>query len=145
MNPDWYNHTAFSVVAESYMRNTIDGGEMMTEVSEKIFKPLSYYHPFIVAGSAHTLKYLQAQGFETFNTWFNETYDLIIDDRVRLGAVCSEIDRAVRRWDCGEIGWDAETLRRLEHNHNHMFDKTLVMDRFIKEIINPVLEFVCKP
>lgn len=145
MNPEWYDKTAFSVVVESYMRNTIDGGEMITEVSEKIFKPLAYRHPFIVAGSAHTLDYLEAQGFETFDTWFDQSYDRILNDRTRLAAVCNEIDSAVARWNKNEIGWDSETQRRVEHNHAHMFNRSVVVDRFVKEIINPVQEFVCKP
>lgn len=142
MNPAWYDTTAFSVVVESYMRNTINGGEMITEVSEKIFKPLAYYHPFVVAGSAYTLQYLQVQGFATFDTWFDQSYDLILNDRQRLAAVCNEIDRAVGRWSRKEIGWDAETQRRLEHNHSHMFDRVLVVNRFVKEIINPIKEFM---
>jgi len=144
MNPEWYDKTAFSVVVESYMRNTIDGGEMITEVSEKIFKPLAYYHPFIVAGSAHTLDYLEAQGFATFDTWFDQSYDHILNDRTRLATVCNEINNAVTRWNRNELGWDAETIRRTEHNHAHMFDRALVERRFVAEIINPVLEFVCK-
>lgn len=145
MNPDWYDKTAFSLVVESYMRNTIDGGEMITEVSEKIFKPLAYYHPFVVAGSAYTLDYLHAQGFATFDTWFDQGYDHILDDRLRLATVCNEVNSAVMRWDKNEIGWDSETLRRVEHNHAHMFDRALVIDRFVWEIINPIKEFVCKP
>lgn len=144
MNPAWYNETAFSVVVESYMRNTIDGGEMETEVSEKIFKPLAYYHPFVVAGSMNTLKYLKDQGFATYDTWFDESYDLIQNDRIRLAAACNEIDSAVRRWNKDEIGWDAETVRRTEHNHHHMFDRALVERRFVAEIIDPVREFVCE-
>ena len=144
MNPAWYDNTAFSVVAESYMRNTVDGGEMRTEVSEKIFKPLSYYHPFVVAGSVDTLKYLRNQGFVTFDNWFDESYDTVLNDRLRLASVCNEVDNATKRWHKDEIGWDAETLRRLEHNHHHMFDRGLVEQRFEKEIIDPVMEFVCK-
>lgn len=144
MNPDWYNSTAFSVVVESYMRNTVDGGEMRTEVSEKIFKPLAYYHPFVVAGSVDTLKYLQDQGFATFDNWFDESYDTVLDDRLRLATVCNEIERAVKRWQKKETRWDTETQRRLQHNHNHFFDHTLVLDRFTKEIIDPVKEFLCK-
>lgn len=145
MNPDWYNTTAFSVVVESYMRDVIDGDDLETEVSEKIFKPLAYYHPFVVAGSMNTLTYLREQGFETYNTWFDESYDLIENDRMRLCAVCNEIDRAVNRWHKEEIGWDTETVRRTQHNHNHFFDRALVESRFIKEIIEPVQEFLCKP
>jgi len=69
---------------------------------------------------------------------------LILNDRQRLAMVCDEIEHAVGRWSRKELGWDAETLRRLEHNHSHMFDRTLVERRFIQEIINPIKEFVCK-
>lgn len=142
MNPAWYDTTAFSVVAESYMRNSVDIPRgFYTEVSEKIFKPLAYFHPFVVAGSVDTLKYLRSQGFETYDTWFNERYDSIVSDRQRLSAVCDEIDRVTWAWHRGEIGWDAETLRRTEHNHAHMFDRTIVMPRLINEIIKPALEF----
>lgn len=143
MNPDWYDHTAFSVVAESYMRNTIDGGAMITEVSEKIFKPLAYRHPYIVAGSAYTLQYLHSRGFESYSTWFDESYDTIRDDRARLARVCTEIDRAVHRWDRGEIGWDAETIRRTQHNHDLMFDHSRVHSGWQRDVIEPVQEFAC--
>ena len=144
MNPDWYDSTAFSVVAESYMRNTIDGGEMITEVSEKIFKPLAYRHPFVTAGSAYTLQYLRGRGFESYSTWFDESYDTVRDDRLRLATVCREIDRAVHRWDRGEIGWDAETIRRTQHNHDLMFDRTVVNSGWQRDIIEPIQEFLCE-
>lgn len=144
MNPTWYDNTAFSVVVESYMRNTVDSCEMITEVSEKIFKPLAYYHPFVVAGSAYTLDYLHAQGFATFDTWFDQSYDSIQNDRLRLATVCNEIELAVGRWHRNEIGWDSETLRRLKHNHRHMFNHALVERRFVQEIVNPIKEFICK-
>ena len=142
MNPAWYDTTAFSVVAESYMRNTIDvPRDLYTEVSEKIFKPLAYFHPFVVAGSVDTLKYLHSQGFESYDTWFDESYDAIKNDRMRLATVATEIDRAAWAWHRRDIGWDAETVRRTEHNHAHMFDRSVVLPRLQREIIEPVLEF----
>lgn len=141
LNPDWYDNTAFSVVAESYMRNSWHPATMRTEVSEKIFKPLAFFHPFVCAGSVDTLKYLKNQGFVTYDNWFDESYDSIEDDHIRLATVGRVAWDAAYRWINNELEWDAETERRAEHNHYHMFNQRLVMDRLHREIIEPVLEF----
>lgn len=141
LNPDWYNKTAFSIVAESYMRNTWHPAEMRTEVSEKIFKPLAYFHPFVVAGSVDTLKYLKSQGFVTYDNWFDESYDSVEDDHIRLAMVGAEAWNATLRWNAQELNYDVETEARARHNHYHMFNKDIVLPRFHSEIIEPVLEF----
>lgn len=150
MNPQWYDNTAFSVVVESYMRNTVHTSGMRTEVSEKIFKPLAYWHPFVVAGSVDTLKYLRAQGFATFDNLFDESYDDILNDRQRLGAVCDEVDKMTNEWQKHKLKPSAsperskETQQRLEHNHYHFFNHSYVEQQIVKEIIEPMLEFVNK-
>lgn len=141
MNPDWYNRTAFSIVAESYMRDTYHSGGVGPEVSEKIFKPLAYFHPFVVAGSQHTLQYLHSQGFVTYDNWFDESYDSVRDDHIRLAMVGRQAEDAIRRWNQQDLPWDRETEQRAEHNHYHMFNHDLVSARFQQEILNPVQEF----
>ena len=141
MNPDWYDRTAFSVVAESYMRTTHDACAD-TEVSEKIFKPLAYYHPFITFGSAHTLKYLQAQGFETFPELFDESYDLVVDDYERHNAVVESILLAVDRWQHNELEISPETTQKLEHNHQRVFDRNVTIEKFYNEIVVDILNFL---
>jgi hypothetical protein len=145
MNPSWYNNTEFSVVVESYMRNTVEPSVMRTEVSEKLFKPLAHYHPFIVAGSVDTLKYLKSQGFVTFDNMFDESYDSILDDRKRLAAVCVEINRVTQDWRKYAANpsdrFSKETLQRVEHNHYRFFDQSTVKAGIKKEIINPILDF----
>lgn len=141
MNPDWYNNTAFSIVAESYMRDTYHSGGVGAEVSEKIFKPLAFFHPFVVAGSQHTLQYLHSQGFVTYDNWFDESYDSVRDDHIRLAMVGQQAADAIQRWIKKDLHWDQETEQRAEHNHYHMFDRSTVMPRFHREILDPVLEF----
>lgn len=147
MNPSWYDNTAFSVVVESYMRNTVHRSLMRTEVSEKIFKPLAFWHPFVVAGSVDTLKYLRAQGFATFDNLFDESYDDIVDDHCRLGAVCSEVYKMTQEWRKHQVDPTAgperslETQQRAEHNHYHFFDHARVDQQIVKEIIEPMLEY----
>lgn len=148
-DPNWYNSTGFSVVAESYMRtdswlaNPVDSHEnYKTEVSEKIFKPMMGYHPFVVFGSAHTLKYLHREGFESFENLFDETYDDVLPDLPRHQAVSQCVLQAVENWNQGCIGIDAVTQKKLEHNHARLFDLGLVKQRIKDEIVAEILEFV---
>lgn len=43
--------------------------------SEKIFKPIYSAQPFILVGNPHTLKHLKQRGFQTFEQWWDESYD----------------------------------------------------------------------
>jgi hypothetical protein len=141
-HPEWYDTTAFSVVAESYMRTSdwvMNPENYKTEVSEKVFKPIIFYHPFIVYGSADTLKYLHAQGFETFPEIFDEHYDAILDDRDRFDAVTEQVFRAVKKYNLGELTVDAAKLQR---NHDHFFDQTLVRAKFVSEVVRDILHYV---
>lgn len=153
MNPGWYNTTAFSVVTESYMRTTCNkpnndpGGnsirfETGPEVSEKIFKPLAHFHPFVVAGSAYTLEYLHKQGFETFPELFDESYDQILNDVERFEAVCVSIIDAVERWKRNEFIVDTNVQNKMIHNHNRFFDRNRVIQGIEQDVVNPILNFL---
>lgn len=52
--------------------------------SEKVINSSIMKRPFIIVGPPHTLKYLQSQGFQTFNRWWDESYDDIEDHEERL-------------------------------------------------------------
>ena len=145
MNPRWYNNTAFSVVVESWMRSRawFDSNGIFpnyrTEVSEKIFKPLAFYHPFVCYGSEGTCRYLQREGFETFDNLWSEQYDNIIDDSQRFEAVTPIIYQAVKEYGSGKF--DAVTQQKLQHNHAQFFDTDLIRQRFKTEIIDVIQEF----
>jgi nucleoside-diphosphate-sugar epimerase len=64
-----YHDTFISVVTETLTDNNT------LFLSEKIFKPLSLGHPFIVLGNKNTLKKLKELGYKTFSKWIDESYD----------------------------------------------------------------------
>jgi hypothetical protein len=145
MNPAWYNSTAFSVVVESWMRSDpwfAGAGfpSYRTEVSEKIFKPLAFYHPFICYGSEGTCRYLRREGFETFDNLWSEHYDTIASDAQRFEAVTPTVIQAVR--DHGSGQFDLLTQQKLAHNHAHFFNIDLVRQRIKAEVIDVMQEFV---
>lgn len=53
------------------------------DVSEKTWKPIAAMQPFIVYGQPGILAYLKRLGYKTFDRWWDESYDEIIDDALR--------------------------------------------------------------
>ena len=129
-NPDWYDSTWMSLVIESSTNP-----ERCSFLTEKIYKPCAYYHPFVVLGSAGMLKTIKRQGFETFDNLFDESYDQFESFDQRLSSILDSIDSV-------QIdNYDKLTLEKLAHNHNHFFDQKLVKQLIIKEIVEPLLDY----
>lgn len=141
MNPEWYDHTPYSVVSESYMRSTAvnEGLTYRTEVSEKIFKPMLGQQPFIVYGSVDTLKYLHREGFVTYDNLFDESYDVILDNKERFRQVTQLVYSSVQAYPYQTFRLDQQTLERIAHNHARLFDLTLVQQRFRAEVVGDIL------
>ena len=55
------------------------------DISEKTFKPIAFLQPFVVFGQPATLEYLKDEGYKTFDKWWDESYDTIIDSRIKFG------------------------------------------------------------
>ena len=146
-NPDWYNSTCWSLVVESYMRSDAwfrapEYPNYRTEISEKSYKPMAYYHPAVVCGSVDTLKFLRSQGFETWDNLWDESYDGVPEDAARCDTVLNLVRDVVKTYNRDWGRWDLTTQLKLEHNHARFFDLDLVRRRFRDEIIADVLEFI---
>jgi hypothetical protein len=62
-------------------------------ISEKVFKPIMYLQPFLIAGPPRYLKEIRNMGFKTFNGFIDESYDEELDDKIRLDKIINEIKR----------------------------------------------------
>lgn len=56
-------------------------------LSEKSYKGITVKRPFIILGATGSLAKLKEFGFQTFDAWWDESYDLISSDQKRLLAV----------------------------------------------------------
>jgi len=54
------------------------------------------YQPFIIYSNVNALKFIKERGYKTFPEIFDESYDSIEDDGLRLKVVCEEIERISR-------------------------------------------------
>ena len=152
VNTDWYDHTCFSLVAEThddYIKH-LRFGELLMEyqgpwpfVTEKTFKPIQYQHPFMVYGQQHTLKFLHDLGFETFENIFDESYDTVYSGHVsendpdrKLEIIIGNVKNFVKG------PRDKLTQQKIQHNHAHFSNTALIESKFVQEIIEPILEFL---
>lgn len=131
-NPDWYDQTYFSIVAESGVH-----AEALHPVfiTEKTFKPIAYHHPFVVYGDPGTLAQLRTLGFETFDNLFDESYDAITNSQQRGQAIIKTVKEFVPE------PYSALTQERLAHNHAHFFNTELIKQRIRTEILEPLLHY----
>lgn len=82
-----YKHKIIEVVLE-----TIFDTDHIS-LTEKSLRPIATATPFILAAPAHSLQYLRNYGFETFEPWINESYDLETDAHTRLIMIVQEVQR----------------------------------------------------
>jgi hypothetical protein len=130
-NPMWYDDTHFSMVSETVIDNHFD-----LHVTEKSYKPIAFYHPFLIFGQAGVLSHLRRQGFETFENLFDESYDNVFNIEKRLELILDNFKNYKK------IPYDTVTLEKLSHNHDHFFNVELIKQRVLDEIVYPVLEWV---
>jgi hypothetical protein len=104
-------------------------------ITEKSFKPMAFYHPYMIFGQKGILTKLKIMGFETYDNIFDESYDLLVNPNQRATLIMSNIENFKYE------KYDKLTLDKLEYNHQKFFDKDFVTKQIIKEIIEPILEY----
>jgi len=91
--------------------------EQKHHLTEKIFKPIVLQQPFVLAAPAGCLGYLKSYGFRTFDRWWDESYDNIVDPNLRLDAIADIINYIA------DLDWNqlykmrTEMTEVLKHNH----------------------------
>lgn len=106
-----YTQTAYSVLSETGYSNSVI---MLTEKSAKMMLASRIFVSF---GSKGHLEHLRSIGFRTFNSVFDESYDLIDNDRDRWKSAWNTLT-----WLCQQDQQSISTQSQeiLQHNYNHM-------------------------
>lgn len=152
VQPRWYHETHFSIVSESYLDSQYRGNppEVVSEqdvfISEKIYKPLAFYHPLIVEGTPYILDFLHRQGFETWDHVIDERYDTVMAHGHRQACIDQQLEELYRDFKkSGQLFADNISQQRVEHNFHRFYD-TMVLDQmFCKEFVDPIMEFRDSP
>jgi len=116
INIDLHRQTYISIITETEVnKHTIF-------FSEKIFKPISVYHPFILIGSPESLKKLREFGYKTFGQWWDESYDEEYNYKIRMNKIAKLILK-LNKLSLEELQtMIIEMEPVLKHNHNLLFN-----------------------
>jgi hypothetical protein len=116
---DKYFLSYLYIVTETYFEGKAQGSSTLF-LSEKIFKPIIFFQPFIAFARPGTLKLLHSLGYKTFNNYIDESYDEIENDKERLlKAVASA--RAFINLPKAELKQLMIKMTPIfQHNYNHL-------------------------
>jgi len=87
-----YNSTEIEVVLETLFDDD------RLHLTEKSLRPIACAQPFIIAGTMGSLEYLRSYGFKTFDSVWDESYDLIGDPEKRLKTIV-DLMKQIANWD----------------------------------------------
>lgn len=107
---DFYKNIGCDVVSETVFNYPYP------YISEKTFRPIACKRMFIILGAPNTLNLLHTKGFETFNDFIDETYDIIPDPEERFLAVVKEVEKLCKKPTEEVIEYLRSIKTRLEHN-----------------------------
>jgi hypothetical protein len=86
-----YNATDIEVVLETLFDDD------RLHLTEKSLRPIALAQPFILATTAGSLEYLRSYGFKTFDSVWDESYDLVEDPAERLIQI-AELMKYISTW-----------------------------------------------
>jgi len=87
-------------------------------ITEKVWKPIACKRPFFIAATPFILRDLKKLGYKTFGEFIDESYDEIVDDKQRLLALTSEIER-INNLPTEEYNQLLASLQNIvEYNHS---------------------------
>ena len=86
-----YDESLVNIITETYFFNKI------IHITEKTYKPIAFMQPFILVAAAGSLKHIKDMGFKTFDQFWDESYDLEVDDKKRFTMIMSLIE-SISKW-----------------------------------------------
>lgn len=117
-----HDHTLFQIVNETHAT------EPGLFYSEKTFRPIFGFQPFLVYGQVGVNHHLKELGFKLYDEWFNLEFDLIEDHIQRYHALLNEVKRVCRYLDSlsrnEKIEWRFRYKDTLIFNFNKLIEST---------------------
>ena len=115
----FYLDSYFQIVTENHFTDFKD----QLQFTEKTWKPITNFQPFIILGDRYHLKKLREWGFKTFSPFIDESYDEVLDIKERFSMIEIEINKLCNR-PIEEIhDWYWSIEQDLRHNYYHFYGK----------------------
>ena len=130
----FYQNSFMSVITES---NAVGPG---CYISEAVFRPIVFMHPFLVIAHSGTLQVLREWGFDVFDDIFDNRYDTEVDMFKRIEMVLEEILR-INKYSKRELEKITRHISvRLMNNKNHYFSKKF--KQTTKNYLNNMIDWI---
>jgi hypothetical protein len=100
-------------------------------LSEKVFKPISCRHPFIIVGNKGSLKQLRKMGYKTFEGFIDESYDDLTTFE-RYDAIIESIKKIINIED--KLSWYLSMQEILDHNYKTLQNSIFRENEAYKEL-----------
>ena len=124
-----YSHYSANFDIEDYessdvevvLETLFDDGRL--HLTEKSLRPIAVGQPFILAGTSASLEYLRSYGFKTFDTVWDESYDLVQDPAERLIQI-AELMKYISTWLPHQREHNmAQAQAIADYNRQHFFSQ----------------------
>ena len=146
---DWnfglYLSSYFSIITETEF-NHVDGEDIPSvNFSEKTFKAILGMHPFFILSQPKALWSLRKLGFKTFEKYWDETYDLVTNDKDRLQKCFDSIDNFLKNDKqnmhkiLSGVEFDSTIGSTLKHNFEHFTSHAISQNNLLREKIGELV------
>lgn len=109
-----YDNSLVNIVTETYFFSNI------IHITEKTYKPIAFMQPFILLGAARSLQHVKNMGFKTFDEFWDETYDLELDNKQRFNKIMLVIESIAKWTEEQRIEFTVKVKDIVDYNVNHL-------------------------
>lgn len=126
-NVEKFYQSYLHIISETYVSHTF--------FTEKTYKPIKYFQPFVMIDGQYSLQHFRKLGYQTFSGYIDESYDLESDNERRIElAIQASLD-FINREDLHEVMKEMYPI--FEHNHRTFIERCRnFQDRLHSDISN---------
>jgi hypothetical protein len=128
-----HRQTLFQIVNETIVDNYENTSLFY---SEKTFRPIVCFQPFVIYGQKGCNQYLKKIGYKTYVEWFYLSFDTEEDNILRYKKLLSSIKETCKYLDNlsreHQIEWRFKNKKLLQHNFEVMTKSEWSMNKLIK-------------
>lgn len=127
-----HRQTLFQIVNETLVDDTY---QTSLFYSEKTFRPILFFQPFVIFGQPGINQYLQNLGYKLYDDWFDLSFDQIRDTRDRYNELLKMLSKTVDHLNTlsrdDQIKWRFKNKETLIHNYHVMMQGTITKNKLI--------------
>lgn len=137
LNPIPHFNSYFNIITESNWGQFGYDEHKVQKIffSEKTWKSILTFQPFVLISTRHSLKKLRELGFKTFSPFIDESYDKIETYEQRKELINNEIIKLCNKTKLEIDEWYWKMKDILIHNHNHFFNFVNLEYKKLKNLV----------